>query len=183
MAAMVVITDITENRKLQWQAIRSARLASLGVLSAGIAHEINNPNHAILANASLLARIWQDALPILKEYEQEQGAFLLAGLSFAQAEEIVSRGMRDIGENAKRIRKIVDNLKHLGKQDRGHMDEVADIGKILQAVVTLLEARIRKHTDHFHSVLAADPADGQGQCAATGTGVHQRHRQCPRIAT
>jgi PAS domain S-box-containing protein len=153
MAAMVVITDITENRKLQWQAIRSARLASLGVLSAGIAHEINNPNHAILANASLLARIWQDALPILKEYEQEQGAFLLAGISFAQAEEIVSRGMRDIGENAKRIRKIVDNLKHLGKQDRGHMDEAADIGKILQAVVTLLEARIRKHTDHFHLFL------------------------------
>jgi nitrogen-specific signal transduction histidine kinase len=85
MAAMVVITDITENRKLQWQAIRSARLASLGVLSAGIAHEINNPNHAILANASLLARIWQDAVPILEEYEQEQGDFLLAGLSFAQA--------------------------------------------------------------------------------------------------
>jgi hypothetical protein len=50
-AAMVVITDITENRKLQWQAIRSARLASLGVLSAGIAHEISNPNHAIMANA------------------------------------------------------------------------------------------------------------------------------------
>lgn len=73
IAAMVVITDITENRKLQWQAIRNARLASLGVLSAGIAHEINNPNHAILTNASLLTRIWQDALPILDEYEREQG--------------------------------------------------------------------------------------------------------------
>ena len=155
MAAMVVITDITENRKLQWQAIRSARLASLGVLSAGIAHEINNPNHAILANASLLARIWQDAVPILEEYEQEQGDFLLAGLSFAQAREIIARGMRDIGDNAKRIRKIVDNLKHLGKQDRGHMDELADIGKILQAVVTLLDARIRKHTDAFSLDLPA----------------------------
>jgi PAS domain S-box-containing protein len=149
MAAMVVITDITENRKLQWQAIRSARLASLGVLSAGIAHEINNPNHAILTNASLLARIWQDALPILNEYEHEQGSFMLAGLSFAQARETISRGMSDIGANAKRIQKIVDNLKHLGKQDRGHMDEVADIGKVLQAVVTLLETRIRKHTDSF----------------------------------
>ena len=149
MAAMVVITDITENRKLQWQAIRSARLASLGVLSAGIAHEINNPNHAILANAPLLARIWQDALPILNEYEQEQGSFLLAGLSFEQARQTISRGMRDIGENAKRIQKIVDNLKHLGKQDRGHMNELADIGKILPAVVTLLDTRIRKHTDAF----------------------------------
>ncbi len=149
MAAMVVITDITENRKLQWQAIRSARLASLGVLSAGIAHEINNPNHAILANAPLLARIWQDALPILNEYEQEQGSFLLAGLSFEQARQTISRGMRDIGENAKRIQKIVDNLKHLGKQDRGDMNELADVGKILQAVVTLLDTRIHKHTDAF----------------------------------
>ncbi len=149
MAAMVVITDITENRKLQWQAIRSARLASLGVLSAGIAHEINNPNHAILANAPLLARIWQDALPILNEYEQEQGSFQLAGLSFEQARQTISRGMSDIADNAKRIQKIVDNLKHLGKQDRGHMDELADLRKILNAVVTLLDARIRKHTDAF----------------------------------
>lgn len=147
MAAMVVITDITENRKLQWQAIRSARLASLGVLSAGIAHEINNPNHAILANASLLARIWQDAVPILDEYEREQGDFLLAGLSLAQARETISRGMNDIAENAKRIRKIVDNLKHLGKQDDGQMDERAHLDKILPSVVTLLDARIRKHTD------------------------------------
>ena len=147
MAAMVVITDITENRKLQWQAIRSARLASLGVLSAGIAHEISNPNHAITANAALLTRIWHDALPILGEYQQEQGDFLLAGLSFAQARETISRGMGDIAENARRIQKIIANLKHLGKQDRGHMDELADIGKILDAAVTLLDARIRKHTD------------------------------------
>ncbi|MBE2259602.1 MAG: CHASE domain-containing protein [Rhodobacteraceae bacterium] len=147
MAAMVVITDITENRKLQSQAIRSARLASLGVLSAGIAHEIGNPTHAIMANAALLARIWHDALPILSEYEREQGDFLLAGLSFAQARETISRGMGDIGENARRIRKIIGNLKHLGKQDGGHMDELADIGKILDAVVTLLDARIRQHTD------------------------------------
>jgi nitrogen fixation/metabolism regulation signal transduction histidine kinase len=70
-------------------------------------------------------------------------------LSFAQARETISRGMRDIGENAKRIQKIVDNLKHLGKQDRGHMDEAGRHRKILQAVVTLLEARIRKHTDVF----------------------------------
>ncbi|WP_291986107.1 ATP-binding protein [Candidatus Accumulibacter sp. ACC007] len=146
-AAMVVITDITENRQLQWQAIRSARLASLGVLSAGIAHEISNPNHAIMANAALLARIWQDTLPILAEYQHEQGDFLLAGLSFVQARETISRGTADIAENAKRIQKIIGNLKHLGKQDRGDMDELADIAKILNAVLTLLDARIEKHTD------------------------------------
>lgn len=149
MAAMVVITDITEKRKLQWQANRHARLAALGVLSAGIAHEISNPNHAILANVTLLTRIWHDALPILCEYEQENGDFLLAGLRFSQAREIISRGMRDIGDNAGRVQKIVDNLKHLGRHDRGHMDEMADVAKLLQTVVNLLEIRIRKHTDRL----------------------------------
>lgn len=149
LATMVVLTDITENRKLQWQAIRSARLASLGVLSAGIAHEINNPNHAILANASLLTRVWHDALPILDEYEQEQGSFVLAGLQFAQASETVSRGMTDIADNARRIQRIIDNLKHLGKQDQGHMDEVVNVRNVLQAAVRLLDSRIRKHTDCF----------------------------------
>ncbi|HOL65578.1 MAG TPA: ATP-binding protein, partial [Accumulibacter sp.] len=153
LATMVVLTDITENRKLQWQAIRSARLASLGVLSAGIAHEINNPNHAILANASLLARVWRDALPILDEYEQEQGSFVLAGLQFAQASETVSRGMNDIADNARRIQRIIDNLKHLGKQDQGHMDEVVNVRNVLQAAVRLLDSRIGKHTDCFTLVL------------------------------
>ena len=162
IAAMVVITDITENRKLQWQAVRNARLASLGVLSAGIAHEINNPNHAILTNASLLTRIWQDALPILNDYEKEQGAFMLAGLRFAQARETIEQGMSDIGQNAKRIQKIIDNLKHLGRQDRGHMDELADIGKVLSGAVALLEPRIRKHTDVFVLDLPEAPPTVKG---------------------
>jgi hypothetical protein len=73
--------------------------------------------------------------------------------------------MNDIGENAKRIQKIVDNLKHLGKQDRGHMDELADVGKILSAVVTLLDTRIRKHTDAFSLALpeALPPVKGNVQ--------------------
>ena len=54
MAAMVIVTDVTENRDLQDQAARNARLASVGVLAAGVAHEINNPNNAILFNASVL---------------------------------------------------------------------------------------------------------------------------------
>ena len=84
---------------------------------------------------------------IRDRYEQEQGDFLLAGLRFAQAQETISRGMRDIGDNAHRIQKIVDNLKHLGKQDRGHMDQTADVAKILKAAINLLDARIKRHTD------------------------------------
>jgi hypothetical protein len=59
-AAMVILTDVTEKRVLEAHAIRNARLASLGVLAASVAHEINNPNNAIHFNASILARSWED---------------------------------------------------------------------------------------------------------------------------
>jgi signal transduction histidine kinase len=148
-AAMVVISDITENRKLQWQAIRSFAAGFAGRAVGRHRARDQQPQPCHSGECRLLARIWNDALPILDEYEQEQGDFLLAGLGFAQARQTIVRGMNDIAENAKRIQKIVDNLKHLGKQDRGHMDELADIGRILHAVATLLDARIRKCTDRF----------------------------------
>ncbi len=65
-AAMVIAGDVTEKRNLEAQALRNARLASIGVLAAGVAHEINNPNNAIQFNASLVSRAWQDITPILQ---------------------------------------------------------------------------------------------------------------------
>ncbi len=46
--------DITERLKLELEAIRSAKLASLGELAAGVAHEINNPINSIINYAQIL---------------------------------------------------------------------------------------------------------------------------------
>ena len=47
------IRDITEQRKLETQILLSDRLASLGIIAASVAHEINNPLGAVLANIEL----------------------------------------------------------------------------------------------------------------------------------
>jgi len=52
--AIVYIRDITENKKLQEQLIRSDRLTSLGMLSGGIAHEIRNPLASIILFLDIL---------------------------------------------------------------------------------------------------------------------------------
>lgn len=52
--ALAVFQDVTNRKRLEAQVLRSEKLASLGELVAGVAHEINNPLAAIGGTAQLL---------------------------------------------------------------------------------------------------------------------------------
>lgn len=54
--AIMVENDITEKRRLEESLIQNEKLAAVGQLAAGMAHEINNPLTAIIANAQLIMR-------------------------------------------------------------------------------------------------------------------------------
>ncbi len=146
-AAMVIAGDVTEKRNLEAQALRNARLASIGVLAAGVAHEINNPNNAIQFNASLVSRAWQDITPILREYFDENGDFAMGGLSFSESRDNFPHLLSEIVRNSDRIRRIVQNLKHMSRQDAGALTETVDIQQVLQAAVMILHNQIQKFTD------------------------------------
>ena len=61
LGALVVITDITDLKRLELQIRRSDRLASLGTLSAGMAHEIKNPLVSIKTFAQLLPERYNES--------------------------------------------------------------------------------------------------------------------------
>jgi PAS domain S-box-containing protein len=61
LGALVVLTNITALKRLELQIRRSDRLASLGTLSAGMAHEIKNPLVSIKTFAQLLPERYQDS--------------------------------------------------------------------------------------------------------------------------
>ena len=61
LGALVVLTDVTALKRLELQIRRSDRLASLGTLSAGMAHEIKNPLVSIKTFAQLLPERYQDS--------------------------------------------------------------------------------------------------------------------------
>ena len=61
LGALMLLTDITAIKRLEQQIRRSDRLASLGTLSAGMAHEIKNPLVSIKTFAQLLPERYQDS--------------------------------------------------------------------------------------------------------------------------
>ena len=146
-AAMVIARDVTERHNLELKALRNARLASIGVLSAGVAHEINNPNNSISFSASLLSRAWQDITPILVEYYKKNGDFLMGGLSFSEARETLPQLLSEISHNSERIKRIVQNLKHMARQEKDELNQTVDIQQVLEGTMMILHNQIQKYTD------------------------------------
>ncbi|NQT57804.1 MAG: GNAT family N-acetyltransferase [Bacteroidetes bacterium] len=65
-----IIKDITEQKRLQEDLVRTERMAGIGTLAAGIAHELNNPLAGIAGTAEIILSEVLDASPI-KEYAED----------------------------------------------------------------------------------------------------------------
>lgn len=151
-----VARDITEHKRmeaeknrLQAQAIHSARLATLGELSASVAHEINNPNNAIGFNAQILAEIWRDAATLLRHVKETLGDFPLGGLPLEVALSKTPRLIDDIHQGSCRISDIILNLKEMARRDGEVAERPVAIPEVMAAAVRMLQDTIRKKTDHF----------------------------------
>ncbi len=148
--------DIT-NRKIaerraeiqKEQLIQADKFASLGVLVSGVAHEINNPNQFILSNAGLLEDIWKDCVSVLGEYYDENGDFLIHGWNYSEIKDHIPDYLKSMTEGARRIDKIVSDLKTLSRNDSEQPWSRVDINRTIESAVNLCSNMIKKATDDF----------------------------------
>ncbi|MBF0463362.1 MAG: hypothetical protein HQL87_18530 [Magnetococcales bacterium] len=146
---MVLITDISDKRQLENQAAHHARLASLGVLAAGVAHEINNPNNAVLFNAAILQRGWPDIEAVLRRHLEEKNGFVIGGIPAERALDVFPRLLEGMKTNAHRIATIVESLKHLARHDPGEMNHLVDLADVIRHSLSIVQHQVRRFTDHF----------------------------------
>ncbi len=151
-----VASDITERIRLREEAERASRLASLGELSAGVAHEINNPNGLVLLNLPFLREVFGDVEPILEERFEQIGDFQLGGLRYTRVREEIPQVLSEIQDGATRIRRIVEDLKDFARQRADDPAETLDLNRALQTSVRLAANAIKNATDHFSIEYADD---------------------------
>lgn len=147
------------------QLMQADKLASLGILVQGVAHEINNPNNFILLNAKFLSRGWREVKPILDEYAARNGDFILAGLRYLQMYDKISQLFAGLIDGSKRIQKIVLSLKNFGHEGVRGARDLVDINNVVENAVTIVNALIKKSTERFQVSLARDlpPVMGNAQ--------------------
>ncbi len=164
-----IIRDIAERKRAehetqlqQQQLIQADKMISLGVLISGVAHEINNPNSITMLNTSMLHKSWESAKPILDDYFEENGDFLIAGLDYSEMRDQIPRLFLELEDSTKRIKNIVQDLKDYARQDTTrHMDEV-DLNDVASAAIRLNQNKIKKTTKHFTAELADNLPPIQG---------------------
>ncbi len=133
----------------QKQLVQADKMVSLGFLVSGVAHEINNPNALFLMNIPILQKVFADSENILQEYYQHHGDFNLGGLSYSRMKKEIPFLLSEILDGARRIKRIVDELKDFARKDDSALNESVHINKALEATVRLVENTIRKSTNHF----------------------------------
>ncbi len=139
---------IARLEEAQNQLLQSEKMASIGQLAAGVAHEINNPIGYVYSNLGSLDKYIQAILGVLAAYEQAESAIASGeALSRVQAakqgadleflREDVAALMNESREGITRVKKIVQDLK-----DFSHVDEAewqwADIRKGLDSTLNIV---------------------------------------------
>lgn len=117
-------------RELEAHMVAAERMASVGTLAAGVAHEINNPLCYVIGNLSYLV----ESLPGELGGLGPEGADIVAAL-------------REARHGAERIRTIVRDLKTFSRADEDTMTDV-DVRAVAESAIAMAQAEI-KHRAHL----------------------------------
>lgn len=147
-------TALNELRCNQQQLVQADKLAALGTLVSGVAHEINNPTGIILMNMPTLRKIFRDAEHILDRYQEEHGEYSLGGLPYKRVREEVPLMLEEMQDGAQRIKRIVNDLKNFARKDDAATQQLLDLNEVVQTAVRLVEVTTRNMTNAFSAVYA-----------------------------
>ncbi|WP_299804238.1 transporter substrate-binding domain-containing protein [uncultured Shewanella sp.] len=108
---VILLEEASEQHRLRQANDEASRLASLGELSAGIAHEINNPTGIIIHSIAFISDALKDLSEASHNYQLQNPFWSVAGMAPELAINELDLSSQSIHEGAERISRIVNDLK------------------------------------------------------------------------
>ncbi len=145
---------LNELRTAQQQLVQQEKLASIGQLTAGIAHELNNPINFVSSSSASLKRDFDDVEEVLKlvlaldpesqELQQEVRALQerMEELDLAFTQDEIVQLLKGIEDGAGRTAEIVKGLRIFGRVD-GDAFAPAQLNELLESTLVILRSSLR----------------------------------------
>lgn len=138
---------ITKEKNMERQLLQADKLASLGQLVSGIAHEINNPNTFIRGNIHIIQEAMNDIFPLLDKHAKGHPDFKIARLNYDIFRKHIPVLIDDMVEGSNRIKGIVEGLRKFARRDEGFLNETVNINVITEACLRLADNQVRRTAD------------------------------------
>ena len=190
-AFLIMEFDVTELKQAQSEMYRADKMAALGQVVAGVAHEINNPNNFIYFNLPILRKYLQAITPLLEEQFEKKPDLEILGMRYEVFLKDVFKLLENMEYGSKRITGIVSDLKNYLGSDEEQQWKVEPVGE----VVALAEASAGadaepgawRRSPRSGGTPRHPRAPGHGisgtppscSCLATGAAARTGPRSCP----
>ncbi|MGK7904779.1 MAG: GAF domain-containing protein, partial [Hormoscilla sp.] len=139
---------LDELRKAQMQIVHSEKMASLGQLVAGVAHEINNPINFIHGNLQHAEQYTQELFRCLELYQHHFPDAVPEIQEFLQTTELeyiredLPKLFQSMKIGTERVREIVTSLRNFSRLDEAEFKE-ADIHEGIESTLMILQHRLQ----------------------------------------
>lgn len=144
---------LAELRSTQRQLVHSEKMAAIGQLAAGVAHEINNPVGFVKSNVCQLAEYTDEIFPLLRSLREAtdlipdptvrtdlQRRYEECEIDFLDQD--TKELIEQTREGLERIVRIVSDLKDFSRQSRGEW-ESADLNALLESTLTVVHNQLK----------------------------------------
>jgi PAS domain S-box-containing protein len=132
----VILRDLREIEALQRRLVLSGRMAAVGQLAAGVAHEVNNPTAYVRTNLLLLREYWQKVTALLEKHGLARSDD--SHVVFSDGSELIDESL----EGIERITAIVDQIRRFSHAGTGERER-AELPLLLETVARMARSRLR----------------------------------------
>ncbi|MCX7988743.1 MAG: ATP-binding protein [Thermodesulfovibrio sp.] len=138
-----------EKRRKNAQLIIQDKLKSIDLVTSSISHEINNICNFMINNLKITFQAWNDVFNLIKEYEGENGEFLVGGISSSEVSIVIPRLMMSLIEGINRISDTIDDFKKYIRDGLRSEFSSINVNEVIRRVVAILNHHIFTYTENF----------------------------------
>jgi signal transduction histidine kinase len=150
----ILLQTLNDLKTAQHQLVQSEKMAALGVLVAGIAHEINNPINFIKSSILGLRQDFEDLEELLNAYEEYNLEYkniniindlneIKTIIDFETLKSEIPQLIRNIYQGVSRTEEIINSLRYYSRMDRANTEKV-ELCDLINAALVILKNRYRR---------------------------------------